>query len=161
MLTNEQTIDLLTAVSAYDGRKANRATVMAWREAGERARWTFPEALDAIHEYFTESSEWIMPAHITTRIRTARNDRAMREQAAIEAAPDAAGVERVHAMVAAISARVGMPTDDEADAARREVRCPWCGSQPGERCVNHATGKPLKRTACHDGRREAYRAAIS
>jgi hypothetical protein len=43
MFTNADTIDLLTAIAAYDGRAPSEAAVIAWREAGDRAHWSLPK----------------------------------------------------------------------------------------------------------------------
>lgn len=161
MFTRRDAIDLVSTIIAYDNREDSDSVILAWREAGERARWTLPEALDAVHSHFAESTGWIMPGHVTERIRATRRALAARDQAAIEAAPDAASPERFRAIIAAIASKLGMPGDDESDAARREVACPWCHVQAGERCVNRHTGKILTKTACHDQRREAYRVTIS
>ena len=72
MFTHADTIDLLTVVSAYDGRPPSEAQVAAWREAGDRAHWSRAEAIDAVHAHFAESTNWIMPAHVTAIIRAER-----------------------------------------------------------------------------------------
>lgn len=63
---------LLAAVMAYDNRKPGQAAVLAWTEAATRARWTFAEALEAVHQHYAESTEFLMPAHITRIVRNGR-----------------------------------------------------------------------------------------
>lgn len=62
-------INLLKAASAYDNRKPDPASVLAWSEAARRGGWTFERALDAIHSHYTNSADRIMPAHITAHCR--------------------------------------------------------------------------------------------
>ncbi|GAA2376401.1 hypothetical protein [Gordonia cholesterolivorans] len=71
-LDRDQTIDLLTVIAAYDRRSSGEGDIAAWSEAARRAGWTFPEAVEAVHAYFAESSKWLMPGDVTERIRVAR-----------------------------------------------------------------------------------------
>ena len=66
---------LLAAAVAYDNRRPSQANIAAWCEAANRAGWTFPAALDAIHAHYAESTAFLMPGHITTRLaeRSARD----------------------------------------------------------------------------------------
>lgn len=68
-LSDEQIRALLAACMAYDNRKPGQANIAAWREAAHRARWRFKEALEAIHEHYATSTEFLMPGHITARLR--------------------------------------------------------------------------------------------
>lgn len=62
---------LIAIAMSYDARfKAGEATLAAWMEAARRGRWTYEAAAEAIHEHFVRSSDFIMPAHITTFVRT-------------------------------------------------------------------------------------------
>lgn len=78
-LTDVQIRRLIAAAMAYDNRKPSEAAVMSWGEASSRARWTFGEALNAIHAHYAESTEFIMPAHVTKRIKATRQDAVMRQ----------------------------------------------------------------------------------
>jgi len=60
---------LLKAASAYDNRKPDHASVLAWAESARRGGWDFPRALDAIHHHYATSVDRIMPAHITAHHR--------------------------------------------------------------------------------------------
>jgi hypothetical protein len=60
---------LLAAAMAYDNRNPGQAAVLAWQEAAARARWTFAEAIDAVHAHYAESTAFLMPGHITQRLR--------------------------------------------------------------------------------------------
>lgn len=72
-LTDPEVRLLLGHAMAYDNRKvpgdANRA---AWAEAARRANWTLPAAIEALHQHYATSSEFVMPGHITALIRAER-----------------------------------------------------------------------------------------
>ncbi|WP_348240627.1 hypothetical protein, partial [Salmonella enterica] len=72
----DEVVDLQSGISAYDNRKPNPAAVLAWGTADELGRWTLPEAVAAVHAHFAESTDYLMPAHITTRVKATRQDRA-------------------------------------------------------------------------------------
>lgn len=105
-LTDVQIRRLLAAAMAYDNRKPSEAAVMSWGETSSRARWTFGEALEAIHAHYAESTDFIMPAHITKRIKATRQDTAMRQPVA---PPDPVG----QAKVARAITGVFQTVDDE------------------------------------------------
>lgn len=96
-LTDPEVRLLLGHAMAYDNRKvpgdANRA---AWAEAARRANWTLPAAIEALHQHYATSSEFVMPGHITALIKAER-----RQPAPFEPLPPRpqlpAGVD-VHAM---------------------------------------------------------------
>lgn len=153
MLTRDETVDLLTAISAYDNRKPNAAALMAWGKAAEIGRWTFPEALDAVHQHFSENPEYLMPAHITALVKAARQDRAMRAEAlALEAGPvDAAAAATVQRAVEQVAEQLKWDPDRRENASLA-VACPACRVPAGQRCVLSTTGKPLRKSSCHDSR---------
>jgi len=67
-MTETEIRALLAAAVAYDNRRPSAANIAAWHEAANRARWTFHAALDAIHAHYAESTTFLMPGHITTRL---------------------------------------------------------------------------------------------
>lgn len=71
-MTEDEIRGLLAAAMAYDNRRPGDANVAAWMESATRARWTFTEALDAIHAHYATSTAFVMPGHVTERIRQAR-----------------------------------------------------------------------------------------
>lgn len=162
-MTRDQVVDLLTAISAYDNRKPNQAAVLAWGKAAELGRWTLPEALDAVHAHFSEDTDYLMPAHVTARVKANRQDRAMRAEAlALEAAPvDPAAAARVTRVIDALADQMGW-TDraTERGSFALRVRCPHCGAAEGARCINLTTGKTLTQSACHPSRAEALAEAM-
>jgi hypothetical protein len=155
VITTDDVVDLLSVATGYDNRNASTATVLAWTTAGQHARWTREEALAAIHAHYAESTEFLMPAHVTARIRADRQDRALRaEQAALEAAPaNPAAAERIQRIIDELAERMGWSEDgQERSGFALRVRCPHCHAAPGDRCVAPTTGKPLRRAACHPSR---------
>lgn len=73
MLARNEIIRLLQVATTYDGRDRDQADVMAWQEVSRRGRWTFDEALEAIHAHFAVATDpWLMPGHITQRIKDQR-----------------------------------------------------------------------------------------
>lgn len=156
-MTHDQVVDLLTAISAYDNRKPNPAAVLAWGKAAELGRWTLPEALDAVHGHFSEDPAYLMPAHVTARVKAARQDRAMREETlAIESGPVhpevAARVERV---VAELAAGMGWDRGSRKEKFGLQVDCPHCGAKAGQKCTARSTGQPLREASMHPARAEA------
>lgn len=157
-MTHNEVVDLLTAISAYDNRKPNPASVLAWGKAAELGRWTLPEALDAVHAHFSENPDYLMPAHVTARVKAARQDRALRqEQAALEAGPvDAAAADRIRQICDDLAGRMGWTDDGKTRLSfALKVACPHCHASEGERCVNPSTSQPLRESGCHPSRADA------
>lgn len=156
-MNHNEVVDLLTAISAYDNRKPNPASVLAWGKASELGRWTLPEALDAVHEHFSENTDYLMPAHVTARVKASRQDRAMRDEAlAIEAAPaDPVVAAKIATVVADIAHTLGWEDSRKPGGTALKVPCPHCGATVGARCVATSTGKALTQSACHPSRADA------
>lgn len=153
MLTPDDVVDVLTVAAAYDRRTVGQADVHAWSDAAERGRWTRDEALDAVKAHYAASTAWLMPAHVTERIRAERQDRAMREAAP---KPDPDGQRRMAALTT--GAFHDVPAADEQPARRGplSVPCPHCQAQPGQGCTRPSHGGP-KPTQPHPSRRDAAR----
>lgn len=135
-MTESEVRALLAAAMAYDNRKPGAANVAAWTEAARRGRWTFDVALEAIHEHYTRSPDFIMPGHITAAVRARMQLPApAREVARLEAAQPAAEETRSR-LSALIREKFAMPSglrgrrplrrsaEDVAarEQARRELR---------------------------------------
>ncbi|BAD54864.1 hypothetical protein [Nocardia farcinica] len=71
-LTNDEIVTLLQIATGYDGREIDEVLITLWSEAARRRRWTFTEAVNAVHEHFAEETTWIMPGHVTQLIRRER-----------------------------------------------------------------------------------------
>ncbi len=156
-MTRNEIVDLLSAITAYDNRNPNQAAVLAWGKAAELGRWTLPEALDAVHAHFAENPAYLMPAHVTARVRASRQDTAMREESrALTAAPvDPAAAERVAEVVAEVAKHLGWDDGRQPGGTALKVRCPHCGAAPGARCVALSSGQALTKSACHPSRAQS------
>lgn len=134
-MNDEQIRRLLVAAMAYDNRKMpGEANVMAWSEAARRGRWTFESALDAIHAHYAEDTTFVMPGHVTARIRKQRQTLPPVERRAIEAPP--AQPETIRSIVASVAKALGWKRSaPETDAPSLPVECPYCHSRPGMPCV--------------------------
>jgi hypothetical protein len=99
MLEHEVRQILATAM-AYDNRKPGEANIAAWTEAADRGRWTFADALEAVHDHYARSTDFLMPAHVTAFIRLKmRLPQPVSEAVAhLEAAPPASEETRRRAM---------------------------------------------------------------
>ncbi|QMU19331.1 hypothetical protein [Gordonia rubripertincta] len=98
-MNRNEVVDLLTAASAYDRRTIGEGDVRAWSEAATRAGWTFEKALDALHDHFASTSKWLMPGHITERIRlSTRQPAPANEVLSLSAAPPASAERRAELM---------------------------------------------------------------
>lgn len=64
---------ILTMASSYDKRTVGEADAQAWALALGDMR--LQDARDAVVAHFTESTEWLTPAHVTRLVRHARSAR--------------------------------------------------------------------------------------
>jgi hypothetical protein len=175
-MTPEEVIDLLTTAAAYDRRKVGEADVIAWHGAVKDL--DFLDAQDAVIGHYTESTEWLMPAHVRRRVKAIRAARvaltpvpapppelADRPGAYKQAIQDAvAKMARGFALPKQITAKVE-PSDayvatrggdhDPVRIAAIRVPCPWpaCKALPGAVCTD-ADGRRLSVPA-HEARLKA------
>jgi len=61
---------LLAITASFDRRTVGDADVIAWAAALEL--FPFAECRDAVVEHYTNSTEWLMPAHVTAIVRAHR-----------------------------------------------------------------------------------------
>lgn len=125
---------LLAACMTYDNRKGGESAIAAWSEAARRGRWTFGEALNAIHDHYAETRVFIMPGDVTERIR-ARRRRPPPVRAVIEPARAPADPSRVAGIVAALAEQLGWRRQPPADPETLATDCPHCGAGPGRPCT--------------------------
>ncbi|MCU1647124.1 MAG: hypothetical protein JWN03_7399 [Nocardia sp.] len=64
-------IALLQLAQAYDSRNIDGLMVDAWLDSARRAHWTAETSADAIRSHYAESTDRIMPGHITARVKAA------------------------------------------------------------------------------------------
>lgn len=155
-MTPQEIINLLSIAAAFDNRKPGESTVHAWTDSATRARWTFDEAAEAIKDYYATTSDekpWVMPSHITARIRAVREDRALRMTTKELAAPPDP---RVVAAIDQVARRMAIPAQFRPSDSVQilTVRCPHCDAAPGSQCTRPAPGG-ARDTAPHPSRREA------
>jgi hypothetical protein len=75
-MTLDETIDLLTTCAAYDRRTIGKTDAVAWHAVvGDLP---FDQAQKAVFAHYGESTEWIMPAHVRTRVKRQQRDEAER-----------------------------------------------------------------------------------
>ena len=98
-MNRNEIIDLLSVAAAYDRRTIGEADILAWSESARRAGWVTAKAVDAIHEHYAQTSKWIMPGHVTERIRLASRQPAPADEVlALNAAPPASAERRAELM---------------------------------------------------------------
>jgi hypothetical protein len=99
-MTRDEILELLQVAHAYDNRKADSIMVAAWSESARRARWTYHEAVDAVHEHFAKThGVYLMPGHVTERVRASRRHPApMSEIRALDPPPPASEKRRAEVM---------------------------------------------------------------
>jgi hypothetical protein len=69
----KETARLLALCASYDRRKVGEADVLAWhRVLGDLP---FADCEQAVIGHYTDSTDWIMPAHVRQRVETARRQR--------------------------------------------------------------------------------------
>ena len=69
----KETARLLALCASYDRRKVGEADILAWhRIIGDLP---FGDCEQAVLEHYAETSDWIMPAHIRTRVKETRRQR--------------------------------------------------------------------------------------
>lgn len=159
MLDDQQVRQLLALVMAYDNRRPGDATIRAWSEAARRGRWTYDEATEAIHAHYATETTWLMPGHVTQRIRAARPPVTM--SAEPTPAPDQIGQRRVAEII-----RGGFSDVDDEPAAppvlpppELAVACPHCQAAPGTHCTRPGRSGPVPMQRPHPARREAVTAS--
>lgn len=110
-MNRNEIIDLLTAASAYDRRTVGEGDIAAWAQAADRAAWRFAEALNAIHDHYADTPAWLMPGHVTQRIRAARRQPANSADVIAIDRPPSATAEQRAAAIRAFAERTGSMPD--------------------------------------------------
>ncbi|MCW2902231.1 MAG: hypothetical protein JWO67_4496 [Streptosporangiaceae bacterium] len=155
-MTPDEIINLLSIAVSYDRRTVGEADVHAWGDAAERARWTFDDAAEAIKDYYATTPDekpWVMPNHITLRVKAARRDRLDKEaaQELISGPPHW----KVARAIAGFAARLVIPEPREPRNPALAVPCPHCGASVGASCTRPGRGLREIPMDPHPSRREA------
>ncbi|QIS18574.1 hypothetical protein [Nocardia terpenica] len=88
-------IALLQLAQSYDCRNIDGLMADSWLDAAHRAQWKPEAAAEAIREHYAESTDRIMPGHITARINADR--KAPRYRPELPTAPPATAEQRAAA----------------------------------------------------------------
>lgn len=135
----EDEIKRLYAIAiSYDNRKLSEANITAWWEQADRNRWTFDEAREAIHRHHAESTEFLMPAHITQLIRAQRQqpERYKPIDPGISGPP--ADQPRINALISELADRLAWPRTSRATDPALAVPCPHCHAVVDRPCTRLA-----------------------
>ena len=98
-MTHDEIVTLLQIIHHYDSRVIDSTAVAVWSESARRARWSFAEAVEAVHEHNAHSTDYLKPAHVTDRIRLTRRQPApVAELRALDPAPPASAERRAEVM---------------------------------------------------------------
>lgn len=158
-MTENEIKQLYAAAMAYDNRKLSNAGITAWWEQADRNHWGFHAALEAIHVHHAESTEYLMPGHITAIIKRDRQQPGM-EVLRLASAPKAEDA-RVQRIMSALADKLRWdrkPSQRQAGPALR-VQCPHCHAGPDIPCSRLVTrgphrGEHLPLKASHPSRIE-------
>lgn len=71
-MTKSEVAKLLALIASYDRRTVGVTDVESWHRVALHAGWTFHEACPAVVAQAANNPAWIVPAHLTERIREAR-----------------------------------------------------------------------------------------
>lgn len=73
-LSREEVVALLVAALGHDGRHdpGDELVQAGWLDTADRAGWTFPEALDAVHRHYVDSDAYLSAGAVTRLIRERR-----------------------------------------------------------------------------------------
>lgn len=162
-MTRDEIVSLLSVATAYDGRTLGEADVAAWGDAAERGRWTYDQAQDAVKGHYAESAAWLMPAHVTERIKAARSE-PPRSHALPRATPRPASDEYRDRVADWLAERLRWDRDERNPRENRDclsIACPHCGARADRPCWQTAGHRPLTHKPPieipHLYRRKAYR----
>lgn len=121
-MTPEETGQLLARAALYDNRKVDTPTVIAWHHVLGDLPYQDCEAALAAH--YTETTDWLMPAHIRNRVREIRHQRI--QDAGIPAPPpellDNPPAYREALRVAAVAIGDGRDPEPAVKAVARQTR---------------------------------------
>lgn len=97
-MQRDDVIALVQVIQAYDNRDVSELTLATWSKAAEVAHWRRTEAITAVHEHYATSTAWLMPGHVTERIRAARRQPAPASDLALDRPPVASPERRAELM---------------------------------------------------------------
>lgn len=72
-MTRDEVAALLAVAAVYDNRRPDPAVVTGWLAI--LGPYRFEECRDAVVAHYADSTDYLMPAHITRRVKAARAER--------------------------------------------------------------------------------------
>lgn len=168
MLSETEIKHLIALAGVYDQRRppadptAARMVIRSWQDASDRGRWTYTAAAEAIKAHYAETTDYLMPGHITALLRDRRRQPpSLAETRAALPPADPASAAQVAAVVAEVGRDLGWSDHTLEARSALSVACPWCRARPGEPCTrpNRAGGNVATRP--HPIRREAAEKATN
>ncbi|HEY2087876.1 MAG TPA: hypothetical protein VGH54_17900 [Mycobacterium sp.] len=72
-MTPEETGKLLATCASFDRRKTGPLDVIAWHRVLGDLRYADCE--DAVIAHYTDTADWVMPAHVRSRVKATRRAR--------------------------------------------------------------------------------------
>ena len=121
----EETGRLLAKCASYDRRKIGEAEVIAWLQALGDLDYRDCEA--AVVGHYTDSTDWLMPAHVRKRVKAMRDARIARS---IPAAPPAELADDPGRYRAELKAQIRRIADGRS--MNRAIEGPAMGEPPAE-----------------------------
>lgn len=142
MMTDEEVQAFLAEIIKIDNRKLSAALVLTWKDAAHFGRWTYREAMEALHWHTLNSTDWLMPAHVNLRIKDQRQIPApVAEVARIErTAP--AGSDHIKTVLAELTEQMGWDVRQTShNDPELDIPCPHPPCTAGRRapCRKHWT----------------------
>ena len=114
----EETGRLLAKCASYDRRKIGEADVIAWLQA--LGDLPYHDCETAVISHYTDSTEWIMPAHVRQCVRKIREERIARAEIPAPP-PEIANGDRDTYRAALHAATVAVADGRDPEAAMRAV----------------------------------------
>lgn len=74
-MTEQEIRRLLAVIVSFDGRVVGEPEIVVWKRVADSQNWSLDDALTAVVDYFGTETGWLMPGHITQRIRETRRKR--------------------------------------------------------------------------------------
>lgn len=159
MMSQDEVIDLLSIITAYDKRSTGQGEIHAWADAAQRGRWTFADAAEAVKAHYAESTQWLMPGHVSDRIKAQRRDPPPPH--ALPHGTPSSEQQYKDRCVAWTRDRLDKNTSRPGPEDRRAahaIPCPHCGARADRRCWQTWNGAPLaSRKTMEDPHRERSR----
>jgi hypothetical protein len=134
-------------IRAIAGREFGKLDVAGWMRISKQGRWTYTEAINAVEAHLAESTDWLLPGHITQRIKSARQDKALRSSA--PPPPRRLAIDGIYVNTDLDEGELHGPEVERLhiEACEAMPNCVRCSARNGDRCRNPKTDR-LKKLPC-------------